>query len=63
MRIYGFPLTCILPYNDKIVDSVLTWKKRISEHPYSRMYYEGKVLTKGQEISQDVIQLNKFSIN
>ena len=32
MREYGFSLTRILPYKDRIVDSV-------SENPYSRIFY------------------------
>ena len=39
MRDYGFSLTHILPYKDRIVDSVLIGRMRVSENSYSRIFY------------------------
>ena len=39
MRDYGFSLTHILLYKDRIVDSVLIGRMRVSENSYSRIFY------------------------
>ena len=39
MREYGFSLTRILSYKDKIGDFVLTRENTVSENPYSRIFY------------------------
>ena len=45
MREYGFYLTRILPYKDRIVDSVLNGRKRVGENPYSRIFYAVSLYT------------------
>ena len=42
MREYGLSLTRILPYKDKIVDSVLIREITVSENPYSCIFYAVK---------------------
>ena len=42
MREYGFLLTCILPYKDRIYDSVLMGENMVNEYPYSRIFYAVK---------------------
>ena len=44
MQKYGFSITRVLPYNDKIVDSVLIQEKRVSKKPYSCTFYTVNVL-------------------
>ena len=39
MREYGISLALILPYKDRIYNSVLYRRIRISENPYSRLFY------------------------
>ena len=39
MREYGFLLTRILPYKDRIVNSVLIQENMVSENQYSRIFY------------------------
>ena len=49
MREYGFSLTRILPSKGRIVDSVFLYGRiRVSENPYSRIFYavENKIMNK-----------------
>ena len=42
MREYVFSLTRIIPYKDRIYDSSLYGRIRVSENPYSRIFYAVK---------------------
>ena len=42
MREYGFLLTRILPYKNRIIDSVLIQENMVSENQYSRIFYAVK---------------------
>ena len=44
MREYGFSVTRILPYIDKVVDFVLIRENTVTENPYSRIFYAVKAL-------------------
>ena len=46
MREYGFLLTRILPYKDKIVGFVLIWENTVGENPYSRIFYAAYIFKK-----------------
>ena len=45
MREYGFSLTRTFPYNDRIVDSVINERIRVSENPHSGIFYAVNVST------------------
>ena len=39
MRKSGFSLTRVLPYKDRVYDSVLIRENTVNENPYSRIFY------------------------
>ena len=59
MREYGFSLTLILSYNDNILS--LYGRIRVSENPYSRIFYA--VLNKAGSVFADGIFIRLLKIN